>query len=79
MKKLILLSLLVSGCSVVGPSEKEEVPHVVIDGQEIELVSDEYGNQYLRQNIDGYTYYTPFPFETEEEEPQSKTLQVKRQ
>lgn len=79
MKKLILLSLLVSGCSVVGPSEKEEVPHVVIDGQEIELVSDEQDNQYLKQEIDGQYIYTPFPFETEEEEPQSKTLQVKRQ
>lgn len=76
MKKLILLIFL-GACNVSNSSKEENEPHVIIEDTKIEIVSDEYGNQYLKQIVDGFIIYIPFPFETEEE-PQSQTFQIKQ-
>ena len=40
----------------------EEKVYIVIDSVEIEIVADEFGNQYLKQK----GLYIPYPFESEE-------------
>lgn len=72
-----MLLVFLSGCSVTN-SPVEEPPHILIDGKKIELVSDDVGNQYLKQTVSGSDIYIPFPFETEEAEPESKTFQIKQ-
>lgn len=71
MKYIIIFMLFLVGCVPAETTTETEVEKVYIniDRQQIELVSDEYGNQYLKQ----YTYmnkvvYIPFTFETAEEE-----------
>ena len=49
-----------------GTKEEPEVPHVVIDGCNIELVADEDGNQYLKQYTPSVCIFIPFPYETSE-------------
>lgn len=68
MKKLIWISLLFFvSCRTTQSSSEEERVYINIDGEKIELVSDEFGNQYLKQNTYGLHHiYIPFPFETEE-------------
>jgi hypothetical protein len=72
MKKMVsgffMVGLLVS-CSPEKqvPPEEEKV-YISIDGKEVELVSDDYGNQYLKQNTSCGIMYVPFTFPVEEEE-----------
>jgi len=69
MKKLIWSSLLFFVSCKAGSEidDSQEHVYIKIDGQDVELVSDEYGNQYLKQQTYRFTYiYIPFPFETEE-------------
>ena len=53
-------------CKPSSSSIKPEVPHVVIDGCNIELVADEDGNQYLKQYTPSVCIFIPFPYETSE-------------
>lgn len=68
MKYLFIVIFLYS-CSPEKqiPPEEEKV-YISIDGKEIELVSDDYGNQYLKQNTSCGIMYIPFTFPVEEEE-----------
>jgi len=51
------------------PPEEEKL-YISIDGKEIELVSDEYDNYYLKQNLPyGGVVYIPYTFPIEEEIP----------
>ena len=71
MNKLVLLLIIVlSSCTSTHIQElKEETPFLTIDGNKIELVSDEYGNYYLKQNLpQGGVVYIPYTFPVEEEE-----------
>lgn len=62
MKKLIWIAVLFF-VSCKAPSEiVEDKVFILIDGEHVELVSDEFGNQYLKQD----KLFIPFPFETEE-------------
>jgi hypothetical protein len=47
---------------------KDEVMFLTIDGKQIELVSDEYDNYYLKQNTICGTVYVPYTFPVEEEQ-----------
>jgi ABC-type glycerol-3-phosphate transport system substrate-binding protein len=50
------------------PQEEEKIWIHMSDGDSLELVSDEYGDQYLKQYTYGRNYiYIPYPGETEEE------------
>lgn len=73
MKKMVggffMVGLLVS-CSPEKqvPPEEEKV-YVFIDGKQVELVVDDYGNQYLKQILPhNGIIYIPFTFPVEEEE-----------
>jgi hypothetical protein len=49
--------------------KQEEATLLTIDGKEIELVSDEYDNYYLKQHLpQGGVIYVPYTFLIEEEE-----------
>jgi len=71
MKKMVggffMVGLLVS-CSPEKQVPSEEKVYISIDGKEVELVSDDYGNQYLKQNTSCGIMYVPFTFPVEEEE-----------
>lgn len=68
MKKLIWISLLFFvSCKTAKNSSEEEKVFIDVNGEKLQLVSDEYGNQYLKQyTYMGHYIYVPFPFETEE-------------
>lgn len=73
MKKILILALILLSCkaqksSAPDPEEEEKV-YILIDGEHVEMVSDEFENQYLKQYMHDGTYiFIPFPFETEEED-----------
>lgn len=66
MKRFICIALIfIVSCK--APQGKDDRIFIEIDGKKIEMVADEYGNQYLKQSTYGvYDIYIPFPFETEE-------------
>ena len=53
------------------PTEDEKVYIEMSNGDRLELVADEYGNQYLKENAGTVYIYIPYPGETED---QSDTL-----
>jgi hypothetical protein len=66
MRKLICI-LLIFIVSCKAPQEVDEKVFIEIDGHQIEMVADNYDNQYLKQYVsDGRAIYIPFTFETEE-------------
>ena len=66
MKKLIWISLLFF-VSCKAPQKNDDRVFIMIDGDRVEMVADEYDNQYLKQFVaDGRAIYIPFPFETED-------------
>jgi len=69
MKKLIWISLLFFVSCKAGSEidDGQDPVYILIDGEHVEMVSDEFGNQYLKEYVaDGRAIYIPFPFETEE-------------
>lgn len=67
----ILLLLLLVSCKSTSQetiTSEERVYIHMSDGDSIELVADEYGNQYLKQysSKGGYCIYIPYPGETKE-------------
>jgi hypothetical protein len=63
----ILLMFLLGGCAS-GSSQniEEEKVLININGINVELVSDEYGGQYLKQNTRAGVIYVPYIGPTEE-------------
>jgi len=65
---LIAALLMLTSCGGTTAQTPEEKVYIEMsDGEKVELVADEYGNQYLKQ----YTYgprciYIPYPGETSE-------------
>jgi len=57
-------------CPPHGYYDEEKIWIHMSDGDSVELVADEYGNQYLKQYTkwygDGVHVYIPYPGETEE-------------
>lgn len=78
---LIAVLLLVVSCNTsvkATPPQEEEKVYINIDGQQVEMVSDDYGNQYLKYRIDyKKVVFVPFPFETEEETDSLKFFNAK--
>jgi len=65
----LLVSVLFGACiSEKLTSEQDERVFINIDGHPVELVSDEYENQYLKQKTACGIVYIPFTFPTEEDE-----------
>jgi len=59
--------LLIFVVSCKAPQSGDDRVFIEIDGNKIEMVADEYDNQYLKQYVtDGRPIYIPFTFETEE-------------
>jgi hypothetical protein len=59
--------LLIFVVSCKAPQGEDGKVFIEIDGHNIEMVADEYDNQYLKQFVsDGRPIYIPFTFETEE-------------
>lgn len=79
MKKLIWMTgLFFLSCNAQKVSSEEEKTYISINGEHIELVSDEFGNQYLKQYTYGANYiYVPYTFETEEQTDSLRILQAK--
>jgi hypothetical protein len=65
--KYIILLIFLFGCSPEKQVPTEERTYVFIDGRKVELVSDDYGNQYIKQKTGCGTMYIPFTFPVEEE------------
>ena len=63
----ILLMFLLGGCAS-GSSQniEEEKVLINIDGINVEIVADEYGGQYLKQNTSAGDIYVPYIGPTEE-------------
>jgi len=69
MKQLLVITLFLTSCSSLQLSDdQEEKSYINIDGEDVEFVTDEYENAYLKYTISGKNVYIPFPFETEDEE-----------
>lgn len=70
---LLAVTAILASCksTQTTPVEYEKVYIHMSDGDSLELVADEYGNQYLKQHTYGHDIYTPYPGETED---QSDTL-----
>lgn len=67
MKKLIWSSLLFFVSCKATSGIDEDKTFILINGVKVEMVADEFGNQYLKEFVaDGRAIYIPFPFETEE-------------
>ena len=65
----LLVNMLFNSCvSEKNISEEQERVFINVDGHPIELVADEYGNQYLKQKTACGIVYIPFTFPTEEDE-----------
>ena len=65
----LLVSVLFNSCiSEKSLSEQEEKVFIYVDGHPIELVSDEYGNQYLREKTACGVVFIPFTFPTEDDD-----------
>lgn len=62
-----ILLILFIGC-IPASKIQEEKTYINIDGEDVEFVTDEYDNPYLKYAIGGKNIYIPFPFETEDEE-----------
>jgi hypothetical protein len=80
MKKILLLALIfVVSCKASQEvSSEEEKTYIIVDGNHIEMVADEFGNQYLKQySSENMPIYIPFPFETEEELDSLNSLHAK--
>lgn len=66
MKKLIWIPVLFL-VSCKAPQKNDDRVFITIDGDKVEMVADEFDNQYLKQYVaDGRAIYIPFPFETED-------------
>jgi len=68
---LIAAILMLTSCDNTTAQTPEEKVYIEMsDGEKVELVADEYGNQYLKQytSTGGFCIYTPYPGETEEED-----------
>ena len=79
MKKILLLALIFVSCKTQKeiPSEEVERTYILIDDHYVEMVSDEFGNQYLRYLIEDKPIFIPFPFETESAEDSIHSFQAK--
>jgi len=65
----LLASLFLDAClPKKALSKQEERVFINIDGHPVELVSDEYENQYIKQKTACGIVYIPFTFPTEEDE-----------
>ncbi len=67
MKYLFILVFLLSSCITPKSLESDEKVFIHVDGHPIELVSDEYENQYIKQKTACGIVYIPFTFPTEDE------------
>ena len=68
---LLIIALVSCKSSAQRTPQEEEKVYININGENIELVADEYGNQYLKENAGTVYIYIPYPGETED---QSDTL-----
>lgn len=72
MRNILILALILLSCKAQKPSSpepEEDKVYILVDGEHVEMVADEFGNQYLKQYVqDSVHIFIPFPFETEEED-----------
>jgi hypothetical protein len=79
IKLILICALFIVSCKAQEEvSSAEEKTYILIDGEHIEMVADEFGNQYLKQyTYMGHYIYVPFTFETEEESDSLHSFQAK--
>lgn len=65
---MLLLMAYLSSCASAKVSEDDDAVYINIDGEDVELVLDEYENPYLKYNISGKNIFIPYPFEFDDEE-----------
>jgi hypothetical protein len=64
---ILFLMLILTSCNTSKAQDDVGKVYINIDGKQIELVSDEYGVQYLKQyTAHEYYIYIPYPGETEQ-------------
>lgn len=68
----IFIILGLSSCNTNAQTFEDGKVYIQIDGQDVELVADEFGNSYLKYRTDYKSViFVPFPFETEEKQQDS--------
>lgn len=77
----ILLLLCLASCNTRAQTpEEDEKVYININGQNVELVADEYDNQYLKQYISGGAYiYIPYMGPTDDGSDTLKFFNAKNQ
>jgi ABC-type glycerol-3-phosphate transport system substrate-binding protein len=65
---IMLLLILLASCNVKAQTETpdEKIFIHMSNGDKLELIADEYGNQYLKENAGTVYIYIPYPGDTEE-------------
>jgi hypothetical protein len=64
---LIAVILMFTSCNTEAQTPEEEKVYIEMNnGDKLELVADEYGNQYLKENAGSVYIYIPYPGETSE-------------
>jgi hypothetical protein len=79
---LIAALLMLTSCGGTTAQTPEEKVYIEMsDGEKVELVADEYGNQYLKQytSSGGFCIYTPYPGETDDGSDTLKFYNAKNQ
>lgn len=75
---LFILMIIVNSCkSTAQEVQEEKILIHMNNGDILELVADEYGNQYLRQNAGTVHIYIPYMGVTEEQSDSLKFYNVK--
>jgi len=64
---LALLLVTKTSCTTEAQTPEDDKVYIEIDGHQVELVADEYGNQYLKQTTGGAYMYIPFQGEVDDE------------
>jgi hypothetical protein len=80
IKLILICALFIVSCKTQEEiSSEEEKTYMLIEGNHVEMVADEFGNQYLKQyfGASNAPIYIPFTFETEEESDSLHSLQAK--
>lgn len=72
----ILITILTS-CTSTAQEVQEEKVYINIDGDNVELVADEYGGQYLKQVTAAGTMYIPYIGVVEEQSDSLKFYNAK--
>jgi hypothetical protein len=74
---IMIFILLATSCNTAAQTPEEEKIYINIDGENVELVADEYGGQYLKQVTAAGIIYIPYIGVVEEQSDSLKFYNTK--